>query len=384
MIIYICIFLLSTISTYIAEFNIKKKKKNFPLFIISSIVAILFPVLLATFRDPGVGTDTLGYVQEVWNQFTRLGNINNILYAYQNGEFYDFEIVYLLINAIAIIFGNDIHWLYFITSLFIILPIYIAIYNNRHRAPMWIGMIFFLLLYYNYSLNMVRQSVALAFCIYSFKYVEQKKWIKLFIWLLIIINTHNTGIFYLLFIAIYLISYIPSKYLKNILLFISYFSIILIFSAFDFLLIISVSWGIISDKYLIYLTNNNQTDLDLTTTIEYLFIILISYISLQILRKKIIQYNEVNNYIKYEFLGTLLFCAALISQWAFRLSFYFNYPIDCLFLPRMFMLVKCRSKSLYQLLLLITIGFLLLVWYWTTVITKVNEVYPYKSELLGI
>lgn len=384
MIIYICIFLLSTISTYIAEFNIKKKKKNFPLFIISSIVAILFPVLLATFRDPGVGTDTLGYVQEVWNQFTRLGNINNILYAYQNGEFYDFEIVYLLINAIAIIFGNDIHWLYFITSLFIILPIYIAIYNNRHRAPMWIGMIFFLLLYYNYSLNMVRQSVALAFCIYSFKYVEQKKWIKLFIWLLIIINTHNTGIFYLLFIAIYLISYIPSKYLKNILLFISYFSIILIFSAFDFLLIISVSWGIISDKYLIYLTNNNQTDLDLTTTIEYLFIILISYISLQILRKKIIQYNEVNNYIKYEFLGTLLFCAALISQWAFRLSFYFNYPIDCLFLPRMFMLVKCRSKSLYQLLLLITIGFLLLVWYWTTVVTKVNEVYPYKSELLGI
>ena len=384
MIIYLFVFLLSTIFTYIAESNLKKAKTNFPLFVFLSIAAILCPVLLATFRDPGVGTDTLGYVQEVWNQFTRLGNINNILYAYQNGEFYDFEIVYLLINAIAIIFGNDIHWLYFITSLFIILPIYIAIYNNRHRAPMWIGMIFFLLLYYNYSLNMVRQSVALAFCIYSFKYVEQKKWIKLFIWLLIIINTHNTGIFYLLFIAIYLISYIPSKYLKNILLFISYFSIILIFSAFDFLLIISVSWGIISDKYLIYLTNNNQTDLDLTTTIEYLFIILISYISLQILRKKIIQYNEVNNYIKYEFLGTLLFCAALISQWAFRLSFYFNYPIDCLFLPRMFMLVKCRSKSLYQLLLLITIGFLLLVWYWTTVITKVNEVYPYKSELLGI
>lgn len=384
MIIYLFVFLLSTIFTYIAESNLKKAKTNFPLFVFLSIAAILCPVLLATFRDPGVGTDTLGYVQDVWNQFTRLGNINNIVNAYQNGEFYDFEFIYLLINTLAVIFGDDIHWLYFFSSLFIILPIYIAIYDNRHKAPMWIGMIFFLLLYYNYSLNMVRQSVALAFCIYSFKFVEQKKWIKLFIWLFIIINTHNTGIFYLLFIAIYLISQMSSKRYKHILFLISYLSIILIFSAFDLLLLLSVSIGIISEKYLMYLSANNQTDLDLTTTIEYLFVLSIFYISSKIFKKGIIQYNEINNYVKYKFLGTLLFFAALISQWAFRLSFYLNYPTDCLFLPRTLMIVKSRSKSIYQLLLLITIGFFLLVWYWTTVVTKINEVYPYKSEILGI
>lgn len=384
MIIYLLIFSISIVFTVFSSAALNRHK-NFGLFLFLSSFVILAPTLLATFRDPGIGTDTLGYVQDVWSQMLRLGSFSNIWYAYNNGYFYDFENVYLLINCIAFIFGEDIHWLYFFVSLSIMLPIYIAIYDNRKNAPMWLGVTLFLLLYYNYSLNMIRQSIALAFCIYSFKFIERCQWIKAIIWFFIIINTHNTGIFYGMFICVYLITQIRNGRLKNILFFVVNLFLITFFVAFDFILIYTVSLGLLSDKYLIYLSDAKDADIDLTTTIGYIVLLMVCCLSLLIVKKRgTLSYQQSNIYVKNKLIGTFLFCTALISKWAFRISFYFNYPIDCLLIPRILTMVKIKSRFIYQLLLWVTIGFCVLVWYWTTVVTGVNSVYPYKSEILGI
>ena len=81
--IYLITFSFSTFFTFIAEHT----RRNKGLFLLYSLIAILFPSLLAGFRDRGIGTDTIGYVDIVWEQVRMIHNWNDFLIAYQNGFF---------------------------------------------------------------------------------------------------------------------------------------------------------------------------------------------------------------------------------------------------------------------------------------------------------
>lgn len=198
--IYLFVFFISVLFTYLAQKSVSQKL----FFYLFSIIAILFPSLLAGFRNSGIGTDTLVYVDKIWYNMLHINSFIEFINAYYNGIFDESsEFIYLLINWGTSKLGNDVQWIYFTTNLCVILPIYCAIYDHRKKGPMWLSMTIFLLLYYNSSLNLVRQSIALALCVYSYKYLEQGQWFKALIGSVIIMNTHNTGIFYI-FIIIFI------------------------------------------------------------------------------------------------------------------------------------------------------------------------------------
>lgn len=382
MIIYLIVFFISIYTTWLAEKSTKQK----PIFFILSCIAILIPCILAGCRDSGIGTDTLIYVDECWNRIISTKNWDDLIKSYNQEVFDSIEPVYLLINWIASLFGKEIQWAYFMTNLCVVLPIYCAAYDNRKKAPMWLSMTLFFLLYYNASLNLVRQSIALAFCIYSYKYLEQKKWIKALIWVFIIINTHNTGIFYLAFVAIFIIwNTMKKKNLRKILLIISATILPLLLAFFNYIIIATVMIGILPSKYLMYISEENNETIGKSVGFIY-FIIALTLLYIKKYQKHRNDHitDSINYYLYNKFYGITLFGASFISKWAFRISYYFNYPVDCIFLPRTIYSIKKKNKTLYYLITSTIICFLLIMWYWLVVIRKENATIPYKSKLLGI
>ena len=250
---------------------------------------------------------------------------------------------------------------------------------------MWLCMAMFLLLYYNISLNLIRQSLCLAMCLYSFKYIENRNLTKLIIWTIIIISTHNTGIFFLFFIAFYFTYNMRKSIIRNIFLYSMYLFALLCIISYEYLIVFAVTFNILPEKFLEYIQTSGNTGIPKSSLILYLYIliciIIINY------KTKNISHNisKENKFTRTnKVIGIIIFLTSIISKWAFRISYYFNYICDCILFPRVLYSVKNKNKSLYNLILFTTICFCIIMWLWIIAYNNENETYPYKSKILGI
>lgn len=252
MALYLMTFAFSVICTYLAEKTIKKLQ----VFFFLSFCAVSIPALVAGCRDSGVGTDTLIYVDAIWNKMQMLSTWRNFIESFQNGDFSDVEFLYLFLNWFASLFGRDVQWIYFFSSLIIILLVYLSAYDNRKRLPMWFSMSVFFLLYYNLTLNLVRQSIALALCLYSFKYIELQKWWKFILCFALIVNSHKTGIFYLSFVCFYWVCMRTNKTNRKVLLLSIYVLLAGLFLFLDKIIFLVIGLSILPEKFLFYVAND--------------------------------------------------------------------------------------------------------------------------------
>lgn len=380
--IYLIVFFLSVLFTAAAERAITKRF----LFCLFSFLALAPLVLLATFRDPGVGTDTLYYVQYTWDKIISIDSWEKFSSAYKKGFFDDIEWIYLAINYVASCFSKDVHSLYFFTSLITILPVYLAAIHYRKETPMWLIMCVYLLLYYTASFNLMRQAVALSFCIYSFKFLEQRKWVRLVIWAVIISFTHNTGIIFCGYILLWMLLQSDVSRLVKRLVAVSVIILLLLSTRYiDVILARIISLGVLPEKFLLYAAADSEKGLSRSSLLTYIAILLVFIYAYSFLkRRKDLDNKIVGEYCVMKLLGCLLFSASLVSTWLFRISYYFNYPVDCIMLPKALSLIRRKNKSTYRIIVFFLITFLTVSWYWLVSVVKMNEVYPYKSKILGI
>lgn len=383
MIIYISTFLLSILFTRLAEKVIGSRF----LCMLFSFIAIFIPAFVAGVRDPGIGTDCSinGYVYTVWEDTAYIDSMEEFLVAAFLGYFKEgIELGYLLLNFVSHRLGDDVHWIFFLSNLLTVFLFYISAYKNRKNASMALTMVIFLLLYYNLSLNMVRQSIALGFCVLSFGYFEHKEWGKLSVCLFSALMFHQTVFIY---IGILLMSWIWQflTFKRKIRFMIAVFFILSIAVAFmDKLIMLSVQYGLLSPHFVYYMKENEEETLFSNSTfIVYLFI---TYFLLRdYTKRRIKRERELRLYPLFiKILGDSTFCLSLISQWAYRISFYFNYLVDCIFLPNAFGSLKRESPKSYRLAISALILLLVFYWYFNVVVKEVNETYPYTSKILGI
>ncbi|WP_333854531.1 EpsG family protein [Epilithonimonas sp.] len=371
---YLLIFFISIFCTFLAE---KTVDKNKILFFFFSAIAVLAPSLLAGFRDSGVGTDTKIYVDRVWGVFKHVNDWNQFYKYYTRDAFSDIEFVYLLLNFIGSRFGEKVNIIYFITSFVITLLVYLSAFENRKKSSMWLVMFIFLFGYYNQSLNLVRQTIALGIGLYGFKYLEDRKWIKVILLLILLKYTHNTGIFYIGFAGAYLLSVLKYK-AKYITLIITLFCSIFIFIYFDFLIGFLVLSGILPSKFLFYLSGDT---IDYTSLFIFHFIISIILMTIYVFKINSLEKDSLLSFAFINLLGSILILTSLVSVWSFRVAFYFLFISECLFLPRALYLM--RNKRLEYIIMMITIIFLyLFFWNKVYIINNDNDTYPYKSEII--
>lgn len=151
-------------------------------FLSLSFLALLIPCCIAGWRALTIGTDINVYAAPMFNIAKSSKSLNDFLnttwyMVYTKKTISDIELGYdLLVYISAKVFGS-IQALLFLTEVLVIVPVYTALVKMRKQIPTWVGMLTFYLMYYNLSLNIMRQSIAMSFILLAFSYlfVESRK-----------------------------------------------------------------------------------------------------------------------------------------------------------------------------------------------------------------
>lgn len=307
--IYLVIFFISAFFAYMYE-----KVKNKYIKKVYAALAILLPCLLAAFRKTGIGTDTLYYISDVFYKSLSYDNLFKFI------QVTNVEAAYLLINFIVSRITQNIQILYFVLQFIIQFFIFKSCDRMKKHVPVYFSYLTFLLLYYNRSLNMCRQTIALSIILYSYQYLKDKSYLKGGILLLIATLFHKSAIFGI-FIYAFTFIFNNYNYKRNTLLKIFiYFLMIILVISYNNILIFLIRNGIINSRYIYYLANYKGNIILIDYMLKLAIIILLTFLYKYLAK-------DANNKNLYYFLiiEFTLYHLGFVANYAQRISYYFGY-----------------------------------------------------------
>lgn len=166
-----------------------KKKKNTHFFCL--FVGLLIPALLAGLRDYTIGNDVLlygNYWFEKAVSYTSLWDYLRKAVEYSIGPGYAF------INYISSLISNDAHFFYFIYALLQMIVLYYAVKDYEKLISIPFAFFVYFFTYYNSSLNILRQIMAILLVLLSYKYVFNRKLFRFLLCILLAASFHMSAI----------------------------------------------------------------------------------------------------------------------------------------------------------------------------------------------
>lgn len=204
--IYIAFFLVSCIFFWLSEKCKSGFSKNF-----FAVIAILIPCILAGLRADTVGTDVKVYVEPLYNAAKE----SHTFSAYMEQRWFviwrymyvkDFEIGFSLLVFFIQKIGGSFATVLFVIQMLIIGPIFFGLKKMHKPYPIFFGMFVFYCLFYNTSLNMMRQWIAMAILFMAFPYLVSEEKKKYCILVLVACLFHNSAIMGFAILAVYMYS----------------------------------------------------------------------------------------------------------------------------------------------------------------------------------
>ena len=364
MIVYICCFAISVLFTYLASKNTDRRI----LFCLYSTIALLFPALIAGCRDTTVGTDTEFYGLPSYNMVVQMGEFGIIMGVTE------WEPIY----TILIYLGELIHGTFnaglFLIAFWCVFFAYVAIYLMRDKLSMTFAMFVYLIMFYNPSLNIMRQCMAMSVCMVCWVLFYKQKYLLSFFTFFIAFFCHYSSILFFLPILLYWI-YNNERFVTNRTLYIMCLLTPFFMLMYSVLLSIAIKIGILSTHFEAYV-DSDETSFSKTNVLTYLVFLYIVYICG---RRSSVIYKDYYYLLMIAYISFVLMFSSIFNQWAYRAGFFFSllFPLH---IPMMFRELeqdRGRLKLFYIL-------FLSIFWFWDVVINGSNSTYPYTSEILGI
>lgn len=132
-----------------------------------AIVALLIPCILAGYRAVTIGTDTAGYAKPLFDLAINSSSFDTFYNAHwyrwwRDASPADFEIGYVLLVWISAKVFHSFSALLLLTQALTIIPIFAALLKQENKLALPFGMAAYYLLYFNVTLNMMRQWIAMA------------------------------------------------------------------------------------------------------------------------------------------------------------------------------------------------------------------------------
>ncbi len=164
-IVYLLTFLLSALFIRLA-YNYEKKNKGKYLYYIFLFIAVAIPSIVAGVRDVTVGTDVKVYGLHFFR-----------IYGIKGGEFLHskYPSFALLAKISGIIYPN-IHVFLGLIEFLIVFPIVLTLNRYREIISIERAIFYFHLLFFNYSLNIMRQSIACALMFVAIHLAKDEKY----------------------------------------------------------------------------------------------------------------------------------------------------------------------------------------------------------------
>lgn len=264
MLSYIIIILTATLSAYVATGSLKNKTP----FYICSFLALFVPAFFAGCRDLSVGYDVLFYEYDIYKDAHFSTNLIDFIERNET-----IELLFLIINYIAVCLYDNIHFTLGFISFITLTFAYLASYNLRRYITPWLLYSGFLFIYFATSMNIIRQSLAIAVCFYAYSIIKTigVGWRFFFIAIIAVIS-HTTAIFAIG--VIFIIHYISKLTEKTFSKIFTLFTIIIgiIFYCISQLLVIVTL--LIGKDYTIYLDSSTTNEVWGTTIMPYTYIFL--------------------------------------------------------------------------------------------------------------
>ena len=366
---YIIIIFTSFFFAYLAS----KSLNNRIIFYFLSFLSIFIPALFAGCRDLDVGFDVMFYAYDIYKDAHFSSTFNGFLERQES-----IELFYLVINYFAKSIHDNIHFTLGCISFITLLFAYIACYNLRKQASLSVLYAGCLFLLFASSMNLIRQSIAIAVCLYCYSIMKTKGANRyLFIFSIIAICSHTTAIFAVLMIYTY---HFMSKLSQQ-----TFLKIYTLFAIGIFGVLFSISYllifltVLIEKDYTIYLDPSSTNAGWSEKVIPYTYILwIIIFILLAYHNKKLIPMQDM-----HEIKCNLLICTlcmmlgALLTGSMLRLIGYFisiNIFETCFIIYNKKM--PTNKRTLYKALLFI---FYLILFYKTT-----SSSVEYSSGILNI
>lgn len=353
--IYVIVFLISTLFMYLFEKSNKKNKYIYAIF------AIIIPSILAGIRDIEIGTDVKVYILKNFNLATNYISLTKYLNNF--GDSYGYWIIGFLVSR----FTKNISVLLFIYQLIIMLFVFLICKDNKERCPAYLSYFTFLTLFYNRSLNMSRQTIAIVIIIYALKYIENGKNIKYIIWIIISSLFHFTALSAIfIFIIIKTVKYDKGKIVKFLIL-TGTFMCLVFFDEITSFLINDIH--VLPLKYLAYTVHNGY--IKVYELAMKVFFILILGIYAKILFKK----DKFNSFLFFcLILDLIIYFIGIISKYANRIGYYFGY-LSIIVYPQIYKIFKNKEQRICAILAYIIL--MLLYWYIYYAYFKNDQTVPY-------
>lgn len=346
--IYIIIMIFASITLYPVKFKNRNNYNSKSKFIEKVLIVISFLItLLPMGLRYGIGTDYF---------YTYVPHFYGIAEGTMNFS----EIGYNLINKIIYELTGDYRVLFFVTSFIFLYFIYKGIYENSDNIFISCLLIFLNQSYF-YSMNMVRQAIAIAIIFYAYKYIKRKQRIKYVLFCLLASTIHISA---LLMVPLVLLTDIKLSNKKRVILII-------------FLMVLEPLIGeiieniVMHTQYAWYYTSRFNTGA--SPIILIVLNILIFVLNIIYTNKEDDDYKILTN---INFIGICIMIFSSSIPVVSRLVRYFTI-FQILLLPKIF---KQEKNPISRLLLeFIVLGILFLVMYYQIIILKGEQVFPYRS-----
>lgn len=372
--IYFASMIISCLFTYLGT---RKNDKYLNIWI---VLAIVIPCIVAGARDTSIGTDTMTYIVPLKNYANQVPNLARFM-LYGNAEPGFLLYVYFVTK-----WTNHLFWICFGIELFCMVFVYLALRDNGVGKYTWIGMLVFHLMFYSFTLNLVRQFMGLSVGLYSFKYIKSRKWkTYCFISILLTILIHRISFILLFIYPIYWLSVGKTESTSIIYKFFRKYRklsrILIIFGACTVVLFAAQIITIVSVLFNRFQGQVENIKVFSITWTNLLFMFPFVIIFFMYRRPLIEKNPDFGFYNLALIISVILWQLQGLSKESYRVTFYFQYFL-VLMIPLCIKNIRVRSNR-FALLCIFTIS---MVAYYINyfVINLYNETYPYTSKLLGI
>ncbi len=374
------------------------KKKHFKgLSIFFALLAILLPCILAGARDVGVGTDTEAYARPLFSTITRHGySLIELLNSPYSDNIEPFTLImYYIIRK----FTDNIFWVFFFTELVCLVPVYLAIRESEIKPELkWLALFAYYCLFYCYTLNIMRQMMAICILFYCTKFLKRGETGKYLLCVVLTLLVHKTAVLGLIICILYttctkkkidiydlfivkkrtIFDNIGSKLYRKrkiLLLFYIGISLCIILLARNLILLLSSVKESFAYQVMHMNSSFNLSFAPLLLMFMYIAPFLLSY-------NKLVKRNSIYRFFFFSsFISIILWQLQGISGETYRIVLYIWFYI-ILAIP---FWIQSNSGRLNRVLLSAYYFVILFVnWYYYFAVCNSGEVIPYTSEMLGI
>ena len=353
---------------YLLLYKIDNVKNNKSVKALRIILAILVLSFLACCRDITVGSDTRGYA---YNTYIKAKNSNIAQWTrYVNKSYIEPGYLYMVYFS-AKIFGS-FSGVLFVTALIINGGVIIGLYRVRQHISFDIGVLVYCFLFFQYTLNGMRQWLAIAVIIFGIKYLYEKNALKFGITIAVAVLFHMTAIVAVTLYILMLIVPNEGKILRRVMI---VFAMIVFILSYQSVMDLLINNGFIDSRFEYYV-EGNTVSFAFTETIIRIPTILLC----------IVYYKNMKiegNHHEYWFL--ILIVDLILSQlysvmvFASRLAMYFT--IARIFELSIACKLKVRESKIIRLMVIL---YIVALWYVDYIYLNHGLTYPYTSQILGI